>query len=628
MSQSPSSKRRRVSTEHSATQAADAQAKSAPTTPRRASYRSPTKASLQRSHPHLARRGNALFKHVMSSSDGVQKQQDTFAAVEATENAAPVDSAGPTTAEHADALEAQPEARDLSFFEEIALQRSDRMFSRNRPDKLPSPRRIPASQSRRREYSLSPDDNLPPTPVQLGISPQPEPPRGALSSSPRRSSSGSGRNRLGRRSQLGPTSSPLRPKSHNIQHVQALRQKLDLREQVQEVEVPAIDGAAEDVEEIEEEESEQIQEKRAILAALKKQTASLLAQSRVLEHAIGAADDFDPSHASIEPIELLKLAGPATTLHEGIGNLTPSTISAEKQLLHLNLFAPGSLTLASTTSTKLADKRVKIVHNVTMGAPAPWPKDTFSATFRVITDAEDARVEQIVYRNAERTEGISVELHSWLKDRLTNDLVRTDLAGLVWGLGNYFTAAVERTRVFCALETKYSGEERAGDDLNVHPKGESNIITAREAICLAPYLSDTHIEFNLPMPFSTITSTDSVPPKMLLTYAINLDPASNATRNTGIVLSGISDTAAAAAREVFRLRSKQLGVERAIDGVRELLAGALQQAGSGIDGEEREESVEEDEGQQADAEENPKAKGAAKGAGRGAVKRKKRKSIR
>ncbi|KPI39108.1 uncharacterized protein AB675_4481 [Cyphellophora attinorum] len=612
MSQPPS-KRRRISAEPTSDHGADQQAKSAPATPRHPSYASPTKASMNRLHPHLAGPRQSLRSLVMDGPAGPRPQDqhpavitDTTVQEIVSEHNTEADtrprSAVPQSQTMNDAAATAPASR-ISATSRIPRQRSPSPFNI-------IPRQVSSSRSRRRELSLSPDDALPPTPVDLGISRRPAPPQGATSSSPRTSRSGSGRNRLRRRGeQSSVTSSPLKQRSHNIQSLRPILLKSgydgvnesasDTRPESGQAEEPQPTDdvvAEEESDEKAEVVPEQIREKEAILAALKEQSKQTLARSRQLEEALRVNNVRPTLLADANFIDLLKGVGKATTVHDSTLNLDASTISAEKQLLHLNLFAPANLVLKSTTRTDLVDGKVKLIHDVKFSAPPPWPADTFNAEFLLIVDAESKRVDRIKYIKATHSEGISSELYSWIKRRLADDLVNTDLGGLVWGLGKYFTAAVERARLFRRLEAKYgadadmtphhdeTNEPETDDGLDSTAstpqpvrtsKPAQQFVTAQEAILLSEYLTETHLELPLRPTHQPKEASSAIEPKLLLVNTINLQPNSTATSQHSIALSGVSSGAESTARELFARLVKSRGAEQALEGVWGLLRHGL-----------------------------------------------------
>lgn len=450
------------------------------------------------------------------------------------------------------------------------------------------PRLVKSSQARRRQFSMSPDEaepGLPPTPVQLGRELAPERPRGLSSSSPANSKSGSGRDRRRVRSSQPITSSPLKPKSRQSRAYQMAKRDQEAQ-QSEEASESGADARTIEFDDVTNEEvPDEIKEKQDILKELREQTRTLLVDTRSLETALAADDVTGMLRKDTNFMDLIKAAGMARTLQEPLFDMKPATPDPSQQKLHLNLFAPGGLTVSTRTSTKLVKEHAKIVHSVKATAPPPWPPHMFSATFEIVTDPEDLKVDRIIYTDAKRGEGISNELYRWIKARLASDLVRTDLAGLVWGMGTYFSAAVDRAKVFHSLQCKY-GNDQTGHDPNILLAAKPGHISGDQAVALSQYITDTSITIDLPPssdaePSSSRRSTrqsNKTSPKILASWSIMLSPCSEVRNTREVVLSGIADPAAQAAVALFDKLCQARGYERAFDGVWALLTGGAEPA--------------------------------------------------
>lgn len=589
----PASKRRRISQEPSTVdetrqESHQSYPQSAPTTPRRATYLSPTKSSLQRSHPHLLQRlskvsanshGQRLLEHVLSgaTTGNVEPPQANTNADEVVVDPSPP--IQPNGTAHGGATEQLSHPRTRSALQRRRLTAqpvSEELEEQQTQGYSIVPRLVKRSQARRRQFSMSSDENepaLPPTPVQLGLAPAPERPRGLSSSSPR---SGSGRNRRRLRSSQDAITSPLKPKSRQSRAHQMAKRDQENHQSEAVSESTPDDAIIEQDDERDDAVPEEIKEKQKILKELQTQTRKLLANTRSLETAL-AADDVNRTLAKDAGfIDLIKTAGMTRTLQEPLFDLKPAAPAASRQKLHLNLFAPGGLNVATRTSTRVVKEHAKIAHSVKVTAPPPWPPHMFSATFEVITDPEDLKVDRIIYTDARRGEGISNELYLWIKARLASDNLRTDLAGLIWGIGMYFSAAIDRAKVFYSLRRKY-GNDHSGHDPTMLSASKPGKTTVDQAVALSPFITDTSITLELPASDSEPSSQPSTrqstktSPKLLASWRITLSPTSDPRNTCEILLSGISDEAVQAAAALFDKLCKAQGYERAFDGVWALL---------------------------------------------------------
>lgn len=569
----PSPKRRRVSLEQMVENEV-LQARSVPSTPRRASYRSPTKASLQRSHPHLLQRhqyspGNqpaqSLLDRVLSLPEPQDKatgSQEGLAESNADENQVledaterPQPTADATVRERAPLRTRQPSTRTSV---QHALEDDDGVFPL-------TPQLVKSSHSRRRELSLSPDHgehSLPPSPVQLGLVPPLSPPRGLSSSSPRGSRSGSGRSRLRMRERRSVTSSPLKPRSRNVAPPAMTQEPSDVVEEAPESEAVLVDDTP-----------EEIRVRQETLQNLQAQTRQLLANAKRLEFAVDKDSVFPAIDDDPAFVDLIKGAGMARTVQDNLFDLAPAKVPSEKELLHLNLFSPDLL-LDTKARTKIVDGSTKVLHTISLSAPAPWLPHTLNTEFQVVTDPETLRVNTIKLLDTTRPDGMSHELHTWIKSRLANPNTRTDLAGLTWGIGNYFASAIRRAKIFHDLSTRYAHNGLEAPHLeqplfDTFRSTKQIHLSHNEALTLTPYLTTTQLELHIPT-----TATDPIPAltaKVLAIYRIHLRPDSSTHDVWDIVTSGVPATAQRAARGLFRKLCRKQGFERAFDTVWELL---------------------------------------------------------
>lgn len=569
-----------------------------PTTPTRASYLSPTKSSLARSHPHLVSRSTSrpengprgrqlrdeilrptsepsetlsatvslppfATNHIDQSERGTSEDQTATNSAHTASDNAP-NQTKPSTRPRSHYREQQPVSRTRrsATVEEEPLPH---LF---KPILVPKPSSASRPGSRNRSEEL----DLPPTPVQLGISTMPDRPRGlASSSSPRGSKSGSGKRR--RRRTEGPiTSSPLKPKApariggesdgRNVEDllvIEALESELD---DSQNMEVSALDGTSQENEP--NDLAAELAEKDSTLRTLHKRLEKLKMEVSKLDAAV-ENDQID------DDVMSLLLSSPA----EGGDAWLPSSDAArdeEKAIRYLSLFSPGDLRLTTSTETKKVSGRTKIVHTLGLTAPPPWPFHAFTFAFEVVVDAKDARVEEVsrIYTPAHpRRNGPTMGIHKWVWQRLDHPLHKLDVGGVVWGLGKWFAASTERAGIFRQLDVQYNISSSA----NAIEIGK--YLTEREAITLVPYLHRTQIQINVP------GQNKRPKKKILLVWNINIDWTSELKSAIKIAASGVSAKTGRDLAEVFASILPSKGVAAAVEHVLTLLRGDEEIGGTG-----------------------------------------------
>jgi hypothetical protein len=440
------------------------------------------------------------------------------------------------------------------------------------------PRLIRSSERRRQQLSLSPDD-LPPTPTQLGMATRPARPKGLLSSSPR------GTKRRGsslRQSTSAAASSPLRPKSQapaRHRSPEPLGEPASARE-------PS--DARPEEQPMDEIVTEEVRNLERTLAELQSQQRKLQAGSKILEEALSASNAGRTIHLEKPLLNILQTAGQIRTTPSPIYDSDTTTFSPSNLLAHLRLFAPGDLNLESNSKIHMVDDRIKLIHHVTIRAPPPWPSHTYAAHFNVTTDPESPKVETITYDALHRPSGFSNELHKWIQSRLSNAAHARDLASLVWGIGAYFAAAIQRARFFAELRHHHNLDDSADHDAPRQARLadllSSQKFTPDHAVLLACDLAATTIALPLPPNPSAHRDTKhsasfAARPRLHLRWAIDLSPTSRARSLCSIALTGTSMALAEAAPPLFATLVKVKGYRGAFDGVWELL---VAQDGDGL----------------------------------------------
>src|SRR5271156_2985055 len=316
---SPAKRRKTPPTASVAVDASNTQ--SNPSTPKRASFQSPTKASLARSHPNLLpqsagpsqvqTRGQGLRQELLSrrTSQSVPKpstaELETLKSQNEPAGETPADSTIAGTGNFSGVI------RNLFAAEPSKLPASSRTPLRARQP----PIRLVESQNRNNDLQISKqaqikhprgrprlsndaekdEPELPPTPVQLGLSAQPNRPRGLASSSPGRSS-GSSRQRT-RLNESRHTSSPtkLRVQTQTVADsptfVPPQSPAIALAEEEAPEEAPESDAEAPADEEEEPSVPEAVLQKRSLRDSLSAQLARLQSDIASLENALADSDE-------------------------------------------------------------------------------------------------------------------------------------------------------------------------------------------------------------------------------------------------------------------------------------------------------------------------------------------------
>jgi hypothetical protein len=544
-----------------------------PTTPRRASYLSPTKSSLARSHPHLITRST---RRSLTESRG-KSLRDQLLGERPQSSEQPVSAPGPvvvvnndgkddkgTPQTDNDALEQPTVATAVAPVtkpSDASLERkrssTERRTRNNLSDDpaspiiLPTlvPRKEPGSSPATRARSGSPE--LPPTPVALGLVPQPERPKGFISSSSPRSSRKS-RDKRGPLSTESYASSPLKNKMQAPERSNAEQEDNATGEEGEAQEAPEseADAASEGLGE----DTEQLQEQQSTFGLLKQQMEQLKHENERLRRIV-----------SEETLDLLKETHITTDLPDG-----PKTTVERDQLLHrLTLFSPGSLCLNASTETRLVDHRTKIVHILQMEAPPPWLPNALSCTFDVTVDAENVQVEMVGLQNvmiggSSQMNSHKSGIHMWLSDRLGHPLHKLDVGGAIWGLGKWFDAAVERAIVFRSLDLQYNQHSEK------MPEQKTGL---NQSVCtsLAHLLDKSQICIADTKP--TSAEDGQFRRKILLHWNISLDWAGGIASNIEISSSGLTSKAELELKTVFLGLIPQVGVRAAFENVWNLVQG-------------------------------------------------------
>ncbi|KIV86826.1 hypothetical protein PV11_02411 [Exophiala sideris] len=616
----------------------------APRTPTRASYLSPTKSSLARSHPHLITRsgrqtateprGKALRDDILKNRPAASDAPNTTSKI--NQSAGPAVNDASATQTDGNPAEQEPigGAEEFAGTDGGSLETSSHQPRNQRPV-------IPASRNKRRnnEMAFSPpimptlirradsgsrahsrpgsdEPELPPTPVELGLSPAPEKPRGlASSSSPRGSKSGSGTPRRTTRSGAPVTSSPLKPKARapaqgddeasegepvdvneapesdfdetedapvTAQHQEPAQTELPTPSEIQVEEALGsqpgthADGPAEAATSQQEGHprthvddapmaddrlpnnlQSEVQDKQATLRHLRAELNRLKEENEKLERVIGNEGDLDLDSDRL-----------AMILHSVSKNCPPQSNNTKTHATPADLtkFLPGKLDFRHQTETSWVRGQIQLFHDLRIRAPHPWPMHVFAFALGVVVDVESGRCVRVELKDARSTRPSKTGILKWASERLQKrpdslGVHQFDVGGTIWGMGKWFEAAVERAKVFRQLDLQYN---MSVNDADVIQK-EHEQLAKETAVALSKYLEVTQIQFEIhPPAFRRARGhKGTLKAKILLVWEIDLDWTSSVSSRIDLVMSGISQKAEGALKQVFSSLVPTQGVSEA-----------------------------------------------------------------
>lgn len=586
-----------------------------PTTPsRRASYLSPTKASLARSHPDILAkspkkgsltepRGRLLRQELLGS----RREQDSV-------DDHPVPKTAPRPARTIETKEVGSNSLNGSdkegFAEAIARSFQDatpnRPYDENQPqptarsplhtrqapgvstgkrarnDKeeslsvglFPVPKLMKKPEAHVRQKAPTADEpELPPTPVQLGLGPAPDRPRGLASSSSAGSRSGSGKHR--QRVRIGGStaiiSSPLKPKHQGRISLPVVSDTADFENEVDEAPESDVEDAGTGADDKyrpafgnrdENQLPATIRDKESKLSRLHSELKRL---RQDLGNLGKLADDLQKDTIPTIPESVLHSLQPmkdSRVLDLQSPETHPSFVKDPSA--YLKLFAPASLSLSHKTIATTVKRKPHLVHELDISATSPWPTDALKLCFKIEIDAECSSMQKV-----DQVENVLANPHErlqrWINDRLGDDMHRYDIGSIIWGAGQYFQACVTRAKAFKKIDERSKGGGAA--QLLLNPK-----MTRSEETLLYPYLHRSqHKVLSANAATLPAGSDDSAVKQLLLTYDIELTWTGNARSNVDITLAGITGKAQKNAKELFAKLVDSEGVVGAFEAVYNLL---------------------------------------------------------
>ena len=572
-----------------------------PTNPPRASYLSPTKASLARSHPHLAQQNQ---RRSLTEPRG-RKLKDDLLKAKGTSQASNALS-GP----NAETITNAQEPGKLGDTAPATLPPNSTLVAPRTEPRQPLQSRQPSIRHpatardfiqapivpkliRRFEGTTparekSPPDRirprLPPTPVELGWQEPPERPKGLSSSSPRGSRSGSGSGRHRRRLREGQTvtSSPLKPKDRRPMAERIHDQESEAEMAAEE---PQSNHAAQAVDNAEHLPNE-ITDKKMTLESLKADLVALRKSSVALERVLNS-NEFEPEMLDdSDALSQIKASlGKKSSFNARFEQLITSEKEAAK---YLQLFAPANLQLTSNTTTKLVKGQPKVVHHLIVTAPPPWAPHDFSASFDVITNSESATVENIIWMDTlpgkSQSVGITNELFDWLDTSMKSELHGCNVGNIIWALGQYFEKALQRAKTLSKLSTKYK-TTKIGDSSDYEVEDYAAIEDGRplgeeQALILTKYLTKCQMTVYLPTTEEEVgprtRRVKKAEPKIMINWRIGLAWNAAVKDVCEIIPSGIPDGAMQSVKDLFQKLQVVQGFEKAFDAVYDLVKGEME----------------------------------------------------
>ena len=510
-----------------------------PTTPTRASYKSPTRASLARSHPDILSRSPGRR---LSEARGKKVAQEILRASKTPKS--------PRVSENISERQQETEARNS---ESSANLTHGNLF---RPNSAYVP-------------------ELPPTPTELGLSPKPRRARGLANSSP--GSRGSRRSRLA--SVQTSTSSPLKPKG-NMQEVRNRQVEeeveLDIPKDVLESEAgpeeSTINPTDDTVTQLSNSEIvEEVASMRGLRDDIKAQLVKLQTETLQLEEYLASGGDESDIPADVMTL----LTGPnvadaGTNFGDG-GQLVAASLKnpislTTDPLTFLRTFAPGDLDLHTNTRSFMSAKVLYQSHTVNLTAPPPWPPHVYSNSLRVTCDVEAKRIVSVVRNSLRGRPSVGLkEVRHWIERRLEDPLHRLDCGTIVWGLGMWWKEAVARAQFFKYIDSN----TRAGKNSKTHIPYQSNTVVSSEDVeSLLPYLGKAFVELMPAEAYSNKASTcelrKTTNVRLLLKWDIELDWAGEVHADISVAGAKISAPGQEGLQKVFKELVNRRGIDIAV----------------------------------------------------------------
>ncbi|KAK2782509.1 hypothetical protein FQN53_009748 [Emmonsiellopsis sp. PD_33] len=228
---------------------------------------------------------------------------------------------------------------------------------------------------------------------------------------------------------------------------------------------------------------------------------------------------------------------------------------------YLTVFAALSLTAHTSTSSSLTQ-----THTLRFTPPPPFPSHLFQIPISFQTDPEKQAVlsisipPQTPFKPAtdkEQTHNVPPPLHTWLANRLSNPLLNRDISSLCWGISRYWEADIARAKLWVRLEElrlRITSQHQQPQKTDQSKDGKYTPRT------LLPHLGRTSLLFSI----STNTNTNPNPAtsesvELLITCPLVLDLWTSEPHFAPDVSVHVSDGVRGPAKKVEREAKRVFG---------------------------------------------------------------------
>lgn len=183
---------------------------------------------------------------------------------------------------------------------------------------------------------------------------------------------------------------------------------------------------------------------------------------------------------------------------------------------YLTVLAP--LTLRTNISRK-ASKSVSLLetHTLTFSAPSPFPSSLYNVSVVYETNPETQNITSVsVPTGADsKKRRVPEALRRWIDARLENPLLALDVATLCWGINRYWEASVARAQLWARIDNNH-GSGSAKRAKESFPESQDGVISVAELRRLVPHLERSTMVVKAGSPSSSS-------PRVLLSNALVMD---------------------------------------------------------------------------------------------------------
>lgn len=161
---------------------------------------------------------------------------------------------------------------------------------------------------------------------------------------------------------------------------------------------------------------------------------------------------------------------------------------SSQSLSYLTVFAPLALRV-HTTSTSSETSGFIETHTLTFTAPSPFPSSLYNVSVVYESNPETHALTSLSVetRNDSKKCKVPECLRQWIDSRLSNPLLKFDVATLCWGINRYWEASVSRARLWAQIEQKHGKRTSARGQKDL-PAPQDGVITLSELRRLLPHL--------------------------------------------------------------------------------------------------------------------------------------------